>query len=91
MVPSLRVSRQVAISAVGVWSGFRLPSVGAKRLIDGGRKATMNLPRKTDPVARTVVALFLAAIAAGYSAVDLWQVTAAVALLVVLLTRLDRS
>lgn len=51
----------------------------------------MNLPRRTDPASRTVVALFMAAIAAGYSAVDLWQVTAAAALLVSLLTWVERN
>ena len=35
----------------------------------------MNLPCKPDRTARAVVALFIAAIAAGYGTADLWQMT----------------
>lgn len=51
----------------------------------------MNLPRKPDSAARNVVALFMAAIAAGYGVADLWQMTVAVALLAALLTWLGRN
>lgn len=46
----------------------------------------MNLPSKSDPAASAVVALFTAAIVAGFSVADLWQMAAAAALLVAVLT-----
>jgi hypothetical protein len=51
----------------------------------------VNLPRKTDPAVRAVMALFMAAIAAGYSAAALWQTAVAAALLAVVLTWLSRQ
>lgn len=51
----------------------------------------MNLPRKPDPAVRVVLALFTAAIAAGYSAAALWQMAVAAALLAGVLTWLSRQ
>jgi hypothetical protein len=51
----------------------------------------VNLPRKPDLAVRAVMALFMAAIAAGYSAADLWQVAVAAAMLAGVLTWLSRQ